>query len=65
MLAIIDECSYRLDVNDADDMHLIVPTTLGLTTSMCLLRHQPKHSDCFDHFVMGSSSDASSKIKPG
>ena len=63
MLAIIDESSYRLSVNDADDLHLIAPIAPGLTTTLCLLRHQPKHSDCFDHVVMGIS-DASSKTKP-
>ena len=63
MLAIINESSYLLSINDADYLHLIVLAALGLTTYICLPRHQPKHSDCFDDFVMGSS-DASSKTKP-
>ena len=64
MLAIINESSYLLSINDADYLHLIAPNALGLTNSICLLRHQPKHSYCFDHVVMGSS-DVSSKTKPG
>ena len=64
MLAIIDESSCRLSVNDANDLHLIVPIALGLTTSTFMLSIQPKHSDCFDYFVMGSS-DESNKSKQG